>query len=123
MAESTPTTTPPGPALLRWIIVKRFSNETILWYMSKEVNVHREDTSHVVSVDLIDSNQPQTLASFSLVRFVGNWIKYMSPESQLNKRKTAIVDIMEDKALAGHALISMHVPPLCEIDNDIYHII
>jgi hypothetical protein len=29
---------------------------------------------------------------------------------------------MEDKALAGHALISMHVPPPCEIDNDIYHI-
>mmetsp|Transcript_2337 Transcript_2337/g.3436 ORF Transcript_2337/g.3436 Transcript_2337/m.3436 type:complete len:143 (-) Transcript_2337:280-708(-) len=34
--------------LLRCVIAKRFSNETILWYMSKEIE---DETSHQISQD------------------------------------------------------------------------
>jgi len=114
MAESTPTTTPPGP-LLRCIIAKRFSNETILWYMSKEVDVHREDTSHAVSVDLIESNQPQVFSFWSRLMVTGD----ASPEQCVYPSQTSILlhNTNNNNGLAWQSLTSTRTthPPSVEL--------
>jgi len=51
---------------LRCIISKRFSNDNILWYMSKEMNMHEDDNTHNrFDLDLISRNNQEKRQIFS----------------------------------------------------------
>ncbi|KAL7519325.1 hypothetical protein ACHAWX_004096 [Stephanocyclus meneghinianus] len=86
--------------LLRCVISKRFSNETILWYMSKEVE---DETTHEIS---------QMFSFWAKLMVTGD----ASPDVCRYPSQTSILS--RDGEPAWHSLTDQMAPPIVELLDD-----